>query len=165
MRRILLCALAMCFVLGVAPGASEAAQGRPVDGTMTGPGGFRVEGCGLVTEIGSGEFRARGLGRGTYVFSVCVTNGPPLTSDGTITLTTAGGATLSGTIGNTFTGGAGPIFEVVITGGTKQFAHAGGTLTIGPLVRSDFTNCDVRINLCLDWRDTGPITGTITNVT
>ena len=51
----------------------------------------------------------------------------------------------------------------MITGGTKQFAHAGGTLTIGPLVRSDFTNCDPRIGLCLDWRDTGPITGTITN--
>jgi hypothetical protein len=85
-----------------------------------------------------------------------------ITFDGTITLTTTGGATLAGTIGGTFTGGSGPTFNVVITGGTKQFAHAGGTLTVGPLVQSDSTNCDLRVGLCFDWRDTGPITGTIT---
>jgi len=163
-RRILLCALAMFFVLGVAPGASAATDGRPVAGTMTGAGGFRLEGCGQVTNIGSGEFCARGLGRGTYAFNVCVFNDTVLTFDGTITLTTAGGATLTGTIGGTFTGGAGPIFDVVITGGTKQFAQAGGTLTFGPLVQSDFTNCYPQADICLDWRDTGPITGTITNV-
>jgi hypothetical protein len=163
-RRILSCALAMFFVLGVAPGASAATVSRPVDGTLTGAGGFRLEGCGLITEIGSGTFRAKGLGPGTYAFNVCVSIDGTITFDGTITLTTAGGATLTGTIGGTFTGGPGPTFDVVITGGTKQFAHAGGTLTVGPLVESDFTNCDPRVGVCFDWRDTGPITGTITNV-
>jgi hypothetical protein len=163
-RRILLCALAVFFVLGVASGASAATAGRPVDGTLTGPGGFRfLGGCDLVTEIGSGTFRAQGLGPGTYAFNVCVSLDGTFTFDGTITFTTAGGATLTGTISGTLTGG-GPTFDVVITGGTKQFAHAGGTLTVGPLVESDFTNCDPRVGVCLDWRDTGPITGTITNV-
>src|SRR4029453_14646114 len=137
-RRILLCALAMFFVLGAASGASAATAGRPVDGTLTGPGGFRLEGCGLVTEIGSGTFRAKGLGPGTYAFNVCVSINGTIMFDGTITLTTAGGATLTGTIGGTFTGGPGPPFDAVMPGGTKQFAHAGGTLTVGPLVESDF---------------------------
>jgi hypothetical protein len=162
-RRILLCALAMFFVLGVASGASAATAGRPVDGTLTGPGGFRFEGCpGTITEIGSGTFRAQGLGPGTYAFNVCVSLSidGTFTFDGTITFTTAGGATLTGTISGT--SGGGTTFDVVITGGTKQFAHAGGTLTVGPLVQSDRTNC--RVGICLDWRDTGPITGTITNV-
>jgi hypothetical protein len=152
----------MVFVLGAAPGAAADTGGRPVEGTLTGAGGFRVEGCGAVTEIGSGTFRARGLGSGTYAFNVCVSIDENITFDGTITLTTTGGATLAGTIGGTFTGGSGPTFDVVITGGTKQFAQAGGTLTVGPLVQSDFTNCDPRVGVCFDWRDTGPITGTIT---
>ena len=164
MRRILLCASAMFFVLGVAPGASAATGDRPVDGTLTGPGGFRFEGCGLITEVGTGTFHARGLGPGTYEFDACVTLDPEITFDGTITLTTAGGATLTGTVTGTFTSGPGPTFDVVITGGTRQFAHAGGTLTIGPLVQSDQMNCDPRGEICLDWRDTGPITGSITNV-
>ena len=166
MRRILLlCALTTMLVLGVAPGASaETTHGRPVDGTLTGPGGFRPQGCGVITEVGSGTFRAQGLGPGTYEFNVCVTTDPVITFDGTMTLTTTGGATLNGTISGTYTGGAGPTFDVAITGGTRQFARAGGSLTIGPLVQSDHTNCDPRIGICLDWHDTGAITGTITNV-
>lgn len=65
----------MFFVLGVASGASAATDGRPVDGTLTGAGGFRLEGCGLVTEIGSGMFRAKGLGPANVGHAGTVTPG------------------------------------------------------------------------------------------
>lgn len=163
MRRIVSCALILLFALAVvAPSASATTAGRRVAGALTGAGGFRFS-CGVITQIGNGTFHANALGSGTYAFNVCVTiDGSTITFDGTITLTTAGGATLTGTIGGTFTGGPGPTFDVAVTGGTKQFAHAGGALTVGPLVESDFTNCVPRF--CFDWRDTGPITGTITHV-
>ena len=100
MRRILACGLAMMFMLGLAaPRVSAATAGRKVDGTLTGPGGFRVTGCGDVTKIGSGTFHAAGLGNGTYPFTVCIEVFPVITFDGTITPTTAGGATLTGAIG------------------------------------------------------------------
>lgn len=152
----------MLVLLGLAPGAPAATSGRPVDGTLTGPGGFRLRGCGVVTEIGSGTFQAKGLGPGTYEFDVCVTLDPVVTFDGTITLTTAGGATLTGDISGTYTGGPGPAFDVAITGGTRQFAQATGSLVVGPLSTSNPANCDPRIEICFDWTDTGPITGTIT---
>jgi len=162
MRRILACGLAMMFMLGLAaPRVSAATAGRKVDGTLTGPGGFRVTGCGDVTKIGSGTFHAAGLGNGTYPFTVCIEVFPVITFDGTITLTTAGGATLTGAIGGT--GAPEPTLDVVITGGAKQFASAAGALTVGPLVESDFTNCGPNL-ICQDWRDTGPITGTITRI-
>ena len=129
MRRILACGLAMMFMLGLAaPRVSAATAGRKVDGTLTGPGGFRVTGCGDVTKIGSGTFHAAGLGNGTYPFTVCIEVFPVITFDGTITLTTAGGATLTGAIGGT--GAPEPTFDVVITGGAKQFASAAGALTV-----------------------------------
>jgi hypothetical protein len=169
MRRILTCTLTVLFVFAVvAPNASAApAAGhrRKVDGTLTGPGGFRFLGCdGTVTEIGSGAFRARGLTSGTYSFAVCVTVDSGITFDGTITLTTAHGGMLTGTISGSFTGGPGPVFDVAVTGGTKRFAHARGALTVGPLVESDLSNCNPHTGVCLDWTDTGPITGTITHV-
>src|SRR5437762_6804696 len=98
MRRIVSCALTMLVALAVvAPSASATTAGRRVNGEVTGAGGFRFL-CGTVTQIGNGTFRASALGSGTYAFRVCVTvDGGTITFDGTIVLTTAGGATLTGT--------------------------------------------------------------------
>jgi hypothetical protein len=162
MRRLVVCAVALLVVTTFAPSAS-AVGGRDVKGTVAGAGGFEfVAGCGVITEVGSGTFRATALGHGTYTFTVCIEIAPTITFNGTIAMTTTGGATLTGTIGGSFTGGPGPAFDVVVTGGTKQFANAAGTLTVGPLIESDFTNCDPRVGICLNWRDVGPITGAIT---
>ena len=50
------------------------------------------------------------------------------------------------------------------TGGTKRYVNARGDLAIGPLAESDSHNCDPRIGICLDWTDTGPVTGTLRHV-
>jgi hypothetical protein len=167
MRRVLAFMLTMvCGFAVVVPGASAAplaAQRIQVDGALAGPGGFRSEGCGNIVEFGYGSFHAPDLGHGIYQFSVCVTVTGTITFDGTITLTIAHGAKLTGDIGGTYSGG-GPTFDVTITGGTKKFAHARGALTVGPLAESNRRNCDPRTGLCWDWDDSGPITGTVTHV-
>jgi hypothetical protein len=162
MRRTLVAVLVL-GALALPMTAAGAAAGN-VSGTLTGPGGFRPEGCGIISEIGHGTYRASGLGEGTYVFDVCITSTSPITFAGTVTFTRRGGATLTGTIGGTFTGGSGPTFLVTVTGGTRHYRGATGSLGIGPLVESDPHNCDPRIGICLDWTDTGPLTGTLDRV-
>jgi hypothetical protein len=162
-RTVLVGLLVIGAVLPTTADGAGAAT-RNVSGTLTGPGGFRLEGCGVISEIGSGTYAATGLGRGTYVFDVCITSTGPVTFDGTVTFTRSSGATLTGHIGGTFNGGSGPTFAVSVTGGTKRYAHAGGDLVIGPLGQSEEHNCDPRIGICLDWTDSGALTGTLRHV-
>jgi hypothetical protein len=137
---------------------------RNVSGTLTGPGGFRSEGCnGIISEVGSGTYTTTGLGSGTYAFDVCITSSP-LAFAGTMTFTRRTGATLHGTIVGTVESGSGPLFTVTVTGGTRRYANARGTLMVGPLVESSPHNCDPRVGICLDWTDTGPIVGRLTHV-
>jgi hypothetical protein len=164
MRRIRMCALTMFLALGaIVPGAQPAAAAPPhFEGRLIGAGGFRVEGCGTITEIGSGKFHAGGLGHGTYSFRVCVTVRETITFAGFVTLTFVDGAILSGTISGTYDpAGGGPAFPVVVTGGTQRFARASGAFTIGPLVQDKQYNCDPRVGICFDWRDTGPMVGDV----
>lgn len=153
----------------VAPGAAAAAMPAAslhriaVDGTFHGDGGYEL-GCDTVYVTGSGTFDSPGLGRGTYRFRVCLTiGGPTYPLVGAMTLTPNHGGTISGSIKSVYTPGDGFVLPVVIAGGTRPFAHAQGTLTMGPFVESHFTNCDPR-GPCLNWKDAGPITGTITHV-
>jgi hypothetical protein len=162
-RTVLVGLLALGAVLPMTADGAGAVT-RNVAGTLTGPGGFRSEGCGIISEIGSGTYVATGLGRGTYVFDVCITSTNPVTFDGTVTFTRRTGATLTGHIGGTFTGGPGPTFAVSVTGGTKRYAHARGDLVIGPLAESEPRNCDPRIGICLDWTDSGTVTGILRHV-
>jgi hypothetical protein len=149
----------------VVPAEAAGAATREVSGTLTGPGGFVTGGCaGIISEFGSGTYSAKGLGTGTYRFDVCITDPGVLTFAGTATFTRRTGATLTGTIAGTFGGGPGPTFAVTVTGGTRRYAKAQGTLTIGPLVESNSTNCDPRVGVCLNWTDTGPVTGTLRHV-
>jgi hypothetical protein len=162
MRRIAVIALALLVVAGFTAPAAASGRSRDVEGTLTGPGAFEVRGCGVITEIGSGTFEATVLGRGTYVFEVCIeTTTSPLTFTGTASFTARNGARLDGVINAT---GTGPTFPVTITGGTQQFSRAAGSLVIGPLVQSNQTNCVPRVGICLNWTDNGPLTGTLENV-
>jgi hypothetical protein len=138
---------------------------RAVQGTMTGPGGFRFLGCaGVVSWVGTGTYEARALGSGTYDMTVCVNTSPfPIEFMGDIVFTTSGGSTLTGTLFGTFAGGGGvpgPSFTMTITGGTGRFARVGGELVLGPFVQSDQRNCN-RALICFDWTDTAPINGAL----
>ena len=162
MRRAWVIVMALLVVAALATPAAAVPPGRNVEGTMTGPGGFRFTGCaGIITEVGSGTFTAKTLGSGTYSFEVCISGSSPFTFSGTATLVARNGARLDGVINGT---GSQPEFPVAITGGTKQFSHAAGDLVLGPFSESDQHNCDPRVGICIDWTDTGPITGTLRNV-
>jgi hypothetical protein len=139
---------------------------RTVEGTLTGPGGFRFLGCpGVVSSIGNGTYEARGLGSGTYEFTVCVdTSTFPVSFAGDMQFTESLGSTLTGTISGSFPGGSpGPSYTFTITEGTGRFARVGGELVIGPFVQTDQHNCTPAL-ICFDWTDTAPITGTLTRV-
>jgi hypothetical protein len=158
MRRTLVAVLLVAA--SALPMTAAGAAARNVSGTLTGPGGFRFEGCGIISEIGQGTYAAKGLGEGTYAFDVCITSLSPITFVGTVTFTRRTGATLTGTISGTSTGGA--TFLVTVTGGTGRYERTTGSLVIGPLIRSDQHNCEHA--LCLDWTDTGPLVGTLGHV-
>jgi hypothetical protein len=163
-RTVLVGLLAIGLMLPATADVAGAATGN-VSGTLTGPGGFRQQGCnGIISEIGNGTYAAEGLGRGTYVFDVCITNTGPIAFDGTVTFRRRSGATVTGTIAGTLPSGGGPTFAVTVTGGTKRYARARGDLVIGPLAESAQHNCDPRVGICLDWTDTGPVTGTLRHV-
>jgi hypothetical protein len=148
-----------------ASGADAAGPGWPVDGVLAGPGGFEFRSCGgTVTEVGSGFYLTNGMGAGTYAFEVCVTVSGAITFVGSITFTTRSGAVLNGEISGAFEPPGGPTWHVRVTGGTKRFSGATGSLTIGPLVQSDMHNCDPRVGICLDWTDFGPISGRLFRV-
>ena len=164
MRRILMGTLTLVLALGtIAPGAQPAAAAPPhFEGRLIGAGSFKVEGCGTITEYGSGKFHAGGLGHGTYSFRVCVTVGATFTFAGSVTLTFVDGAILNGTIDGVYVpGSGGPAFPVVVTSGTQRFARASGAFLIGPLVQDKQSSCDPRVGICFAWRDTGPIVGDV----
>ncbi|MEP6624137.1 MAG: hypothetical protein ABJC79_06825 [Acidimicrobiia bacterium] len=133
---------------------------------MRGPGGLRFEGCGgVVSVIGSGAYSSVGLGTGTYQFDVCIVDTASFAVRGTVSFTTRTGAKLLGTIGGSIPGGPSTSpYQVTVTGGTKRFRHARGSLVIGPLLEAQSHNCDPRTGFCLDWTDSGPLSGTLTHV-
>jgi hypothetical protein len=169
MKRKLVGGLALLFVVGAAAPTAAAAKPRnahriEVDGTFRGAGGYETT-CEIVSEVSDGTFHDPVLGHGSYNFRICLALvDDPITFVGSFSLTTASGATLDGSISGTYDPSAGIILPVTILGGTQRFRHARGSLTIGPIREHDFTNCDPRAPACLDWKDSGPITGTITHV-
>ena len=166
MVRKLRIGLVAVLAAGVFIPTGAGAATRNVTGTMTGTGGFRFQSCpGVVSVISTGTYAASGMGTGTYRLDICVLNTSDLSVQGTVVFTTKRGATLSGTIGGSIPGGpATTPYAVTVTGGTLRFRRAGGTLFLGPLLESDFRNCDPRVGICLDWTDTGPISGTLFHV-
>jgi hypothetical protein len=152
---------AMVLTTGGAAGAAT----RGVDGTMSGPGGFRSATCagGTADEFGSGSYAASALGIGTYTFDACITQGGSgFTFSGTAKFVTRSGAKLRGTIGGTFSGSGSPSFTVQVRSGTKRFVRATGSLVLGPLASSNETNC--AHGICADFTSSGPVTGTLHHV-
>lgn len=155
------------FAIGavvLVPGVAGAAV-RHVDGTMSGPSSFQSPTCGGLTNIaGTGAFAARDFGVGTYAFTVCVTQTPSgFQTDGTVKFTTRSGAKLRGTIGGVTPSGQNATYAVTVTSGTRRYRHAVGTLAMGPLTESNFTNCGPAA-ICTSWTDRGPLTGTLRRV-
>jgi hypothetical protein len=149
-----------------APASSAGAAVRNVSGSMRGPGGLRTENCGgPVSVVGSGNYASVGLGTGTYEFDVCLLDTNGFAVRGTMSFTTRTGAKLFGTVGGSIPGGppSSP-YAVTVTGGTKRFRHARGSLSVGPLLEADQHNCDPRTHICFDWTDSGPLSGTLTHV-
>jgi hypothetical protein len=149
------------------PAAAAGAAARHVDGSVSGSGHFEAPGSctGIIEQRGSGAFSARDLGVGRYQYDVCVTNSSPsLSFAGTASFTTHSGASLHGTIGNTGAVGQPPTFVVTVTGGTRRYRHATGTLTMGALTESSFTGCDPRTGVCTSWSETGPLSGRLLHV-
>lgn len=162
---ILLFVVATVVPAAPTPVGAAAAHGHRlhVDGTFHGTGAFVVQ-CTGVTQTGSGTFHDPVVGRGGYDFHMCVRLfDHPITFLGAYTLSTPG-AVLNGTISGTYDPHVGLILPVTITGGTGRFARARGTITVGPIREHDFTNCDPTGTSCVNWKDSGPITGTITRV-
>jgi len=164
-RRMVLVGMLLGALIVPATADAAGALHRNVSGTMTGPGGFRSEGCGgIISVVGSGTYTSKGLGQGTYTFDVCVVSTSPFTFSGPVTFTRGSGAVLNGTVVGTMGSAQQPNFLVSVTGGTKRYVKARGDLTIGPLVETDSRNCNPRVGICLDWTDTGPVTGTLRHV-
>jgi hypothetical protein len=146
------------------PGIAGAAP-RQVNGGVSGQGHYAPPTCGgLINVAGSGTFAAADLGIGTYTYNVCVTDqGSAFRVEGTAAFTTRSGANLRGTINSTITAGQQATYPVVVTGGTRRFRHAVGTLSMGPLVQSDDTDC-VTPGVCSAWCERGPLTGALRRV-
>ena len=100
------------------------------------------------------------LGKASYHTEICVEVTPQITFGGTFLITVLSGDTLTGAINGTFAGGALSL-PLQITGGTGRFARASGTLTLGPINQFDFSNCDPRVGICLDWHETATISGNL----
>jgi hypothetical protein len=152
------------FVVGVEPAdaAKRPPKARAVTGTYDGEAGFRFEGCSLVAYVSSGTYQAKHLGRGTYALNTCVDVSGPVHIAGTFALVTRRGAQLRGTIDASVGGGFDDV-PVAITGGTRRFAGATGTLHLD-VTMFDQRNCEPRVGICFDWSEHADITGTITKV-
>jgi hypothetical protein len=151
----------------VVPAGTVGAAVRHVDGSVSGTGHFEpASSCtGTVEQLGSGTFSARDFGVGTYRYDACITQGSSnLTFTGTASFTTHSGASLDGTIGGTGPLGQYPTFVVTVTGGTRRYRHATGTLTMGELTESNLADCDPRVGICLSWSETGPLSGRLRHV-
>jgi hypothetical protein len=152
----------LAFSAGIAGAAV-----RNVNGSMTGPGHFVTKpSCtGVIDETGTGTFAARDLGVGTYAFDVCVTEGAStLSFAGAGSFVTHSGAKLRGTISGSVPLGQFPTFTFTVVSGTRRYRHATGTLTLGPFVETNMTNCDPRTQVCTDWTDTAPIAGQLQHI-
>lgn len=150
----------------VPAGAAGAAARRP-GGSVSGTGHFETPGSctGIIEQLGSGTFAARDFGVGTYRYDVCITQGASsLSFAGTASFTTHSGASLEGTVGGTTPLGQYPTFVVTVTGGTRRYRHATGTLTMGELTESNLSNCDPRSGICTSWSETGPLSGRLRHV-
>ena len=172
-RRALVIGVAIVGLLAV-PGPAGAAS-RMVSGSMGGSGHFVFGGgCGIGRVTGDGTFAAAGVGNGTYRYDVCIEDGP--TVSGTLTFTTHSGAALTGALeGVPFPGdesgrqvipatGGPALYTMTVTGGTRRYAHATGTLTVGPLAETELTGCNAHVGVCSGWHDAGPVSGTLRHV-
>ncbi len=166
MRRLGIIVVGLTMVAGaLTPGVAGAAV-RHVDGGLTGPSSFSAPTCdgGLSDISGTGTFAAKDLGIGTYAFSVCVSQQTPLFDVvGTVKLTTRSGAKIRGTIAGIIPEGQNATYTVTVTSGTKRYSRAVGTLVMGPLTESSFTNCGSG-NICTSWTDSGALGGTLRRV-
>lgn len=132
-------ALIACLAFAFAFAAPASATGIPtarVTGAVTGdaPFTFSTNGCAFVHQVYSVDVDTRGPSA-HLVIDVCVDlpnePGPAFPANGTFTLTTAGGTLVGDAQGEI--GGNIPdalAFTLTITGGTRGFAHAQGTLTL-----------------------------------
>jgi hypothetical protein len=163
MRRMLLLTGAIIVTVLLATAGAASAAIRNPDGQMAGPSSFEASDCdGSVSYLGTGMFAGREFGIGTYTFDVCLsTVAPGFTFTGTIKFTFRSGAKLRGTI-NTHIDAPPVQFLVDVTGGTKRFAKARGTLVLGPFTQSECTRQEHLI--CTAWTDTGHIGGTLIRV-
>jgi hypothetical protein len=91
------------------------------------------------------------------VLNFCVDGS--LNAQGTFDLTTGRGAQLHGTI-DEYLADALNAIHVTVTGGTKRFAGATGSLVLS-ITQHDQTNCDPRVNVCFNWQEHGTIAGSI----
>lgn len=143
--------------------ATAGAAIRNPDGQMAGPASFGSTECdGAVSYVGTGTFAGKELGIGTYSLDACLsTVAPGYTFTGTIKFTFRSGAKLRGTINSHIE--EPPVqFLVDVTGGTKRFAKARGTLVLGPFTQSNCTRLEHQT--CTAWTDTGHIGGTLVGV-
>lgn len=156
MRRTLAAVLLVTSAL-VAAAPAGAHHGRPVSGTGTGSGVFTpysTADCGgIASQTSSGTIRIRTLGRGTYLFGVCLTD--DFTQLGRFVFTNRKGDELVAT----FASASSPYpFPMEITGGTGRFAGATGTLRISTS-RSNETNCYPQVQICFNWDETVTVEG------
>jgi hypothetical protein len=162
-RKIMLVGVIIATALMVTSGTASAAIRHP-DGQMTGPSAFVASTCegATVGYFGTGTFAGTEFGIGSYALYACLSTEPPgFTFTGSIEFTFRSGAKLRGTINNTIDNT--PVrFLVDVTGGTKRFANARGTLELGPFTQTD---CTLQEHLiCIRWTDTGHIGGTLIRV-
>ena len=149
--------IALIALVCAVPASAQQYPDRPVTMLAGYPAG------GLIDIVGSGVFAGKQFGIGTYVFDVCfTTTATGHDYAGTARFTMRSGAKLRGTIVGSTSGGPPPFYPFTVTGGTRRFRHATGTLNLGGFTETNQTNCSHGI--CTEWTDTGPITGTLRHV-
>jgi hypothetical protein len=162
MRRALVIAVVAVLAFVAAAPVADAAPSKvkPVSGEVLGAGGFVLDGsCSLIIYSTAGTYRAKHLGRGTYTLRFCVTVPSAFHFSGTLELVTKRGHQLHGIIDSDVPA---PLQDIPVTiaGGTGRFQGATGTLLLS-LTQFDLSGCDPRVGVCLFWKETGTITGTI----
>jgi hypothetical protein len=150
------------FVIGAGPAdaAKRPPKAKAVTGTYTGEAGFEFGVCPLVGYTSAGTYEAKRLGTGTYSLNTCAEVPGQVHLTGTIVFVTRKGARLNGTIDALLDSGLSNV-PVTLTGGTKRFAGATGSLVLA-ITQSNQRNCDPRVGICFNWTEHAAITGTIT---
>jgi hypothetical protein len=122
---------------------------------------FEQPSCPFRIYSSSGTYRAKHLGRGTYLLNGCIPTRSLTQFFGTLDLTTRRGDELhaAGTGG----GQDRPLHHApfVITSGTGRFAGATGTLLLDFLFRNE-TNCVPGDPICQSFDELIVVSGTIT---